>query len=121
MKIGTLIKKLQEIQKEMPDAVIRLNNQYGDELLFTVCLSREGLQPCHQDVANVVWLEGENDNDMSEEIYARIENAINEGIDELDVYMEMLELGIDVDMVRRNTDDETADHMEEFCKEHGLI
>lgn len=41
-------------------------------------------------------------------------------LDELDVYMDMLEIGIGVDMVRKYMGDELADHMEKFCKEHGL-
>lgn len=38
-----------------------------------------------------------------------------------DVYMEMLETGIDVPMVRKHLGDEAADHMQDFCEEHGLI
>lgn len=121
MKIGTLIKKLQEIEKEMPNAVVRLNDKFGDECLFTVCLAQPVTNPDHMDIANVVWLEGEHDNDMGEEIQAWFDDAIETGKDELDLYMEMLEVGIDVEMVRRYMEDDIADHMEEFCKEHGLI
>lgn len=35
--------------------------------------------------------------------------------------MEMLETGIDVPMVRKHLGDEAADHMQDFCEEHGLI
>lgn len=38
-----------------------------------------------------------------------------------DVYMEMLECGIDVDMVRKYLGTDAADHMQTFCEEHGLI
>ena len=38
---------------------------------------------------------------MSDEIQARFDDAIENGTDELDVYMEMLETGIDVPMVRK--------------------
>lgn len=58
-------------------------------------------------------LETENDNDMREEI--------QDGKDELDVYSEMLETGIDIKMVRKYLGDDAADHMKDFCKEHGLI
>lgn len=77
--------------------------------------------PKLKDAVNVVWLEGESDNDMSAEIQAIFKHAADEGIDETDVYTAMLEVGIDADMVRRNVDDETADHMEEFCREYGLL
>ena len=62
-----------------------------------------------------------SENDIEEEIGARFNAAVEEGIDETDIYADMLEIGIDVDMVRRNTDDETADHMEKYCREHGLL
>lgn len=39
----------------------------------------------------------------------------------LDVYSEMLETGIDIKMVRKYLGDDVADHMKDFCKEHGLI
>lgn len=38
-----------------------------------------------------------------------------------DVYSEMLETGIDIKMVRKYLGDDAADHMKDFCKEHGLI
>lgn len=47
-------------------------------------------------------LETENDNDMRED-------------------SEMLETGIDIKMVRKYLGDDVADHMKDFCKEHGLI
>ena len=59
-----------------------------------------------------VVLETENDNDMREEIQARFDAALEDGKDELDVYSEM---------VRKYLGDDAADHMKDFCKEHGLI
>lgn len=43
------------------------------------------------------------------------------GKKDLDVYSEMLETGIDIKMVRKYLGDDVADHMKDFCKEHGLI
>lgn len=34
---------------------------------------------------------------------------------------EMLDIGIDSDMVRRYYDAESGDHMETYCREHGLM
>ena len=65
-----------------------------------------------------VVLETENDNDMREEIQARFDAALEDGKDELDVYSET---GIDIKMVRKYLGDDAADHMKDFCKEHGLI
>lgn len=61
-----------------------------------------------------VVLETENDNDMREEIQARFDAALEDGKDEL-------ETGIDIKMVRKYLGDDAADHMKDFCKEHGLI
>ena len=61
-----------------------------------------------------------NDNDMREEIQARFDAALEDGKDELDVYSEMLETGIDIKMVRKYLGNDAAD-MKDFCKEHGLI
>ena len=70
---------------------------------------------------NVVWIDGEHDIDIREELSARYERAIEEQIDELDFYMELLEIGITVGMVRDYMGNENADAMEMFCNEHGLI
>ena len=59
--------------------------------------------------------------DMGEAISARIQQALENDEDELDFYMEMLESGIDVEMIRKFVSDEAADHMQEFCEEHGLL
>lgn len=109
MRVKYLIEKLKDVD---PNAVVRLHHKDGEPVLFVLELMNR---------ADVVWLETESDNDMAEEIQARLNAAIEEGEDELDVYAAMLESGIDVDMVRRHLGDETADHMKMFCEEHGLI
>lgn len=53
--------------------------------------------------------------------YIKLTDTIEDGKDELDVYSEMLETGIDIKMVRKYLGDDVADHMKDFCKEHGLI
>ena len=68
-----------------------------------------------------VWLECESDTDMADEIQSRFDDAIENGTDELDVYMEMLEAGINVPMVRKYMGNSVADAMQKFCEEHGLI
>lgn len=46
---------------------------------------------------------------------------LTDTIKQKDVYSEMLETGIDIKMVRKYLGDDVADHMKDFCKEHGLI
>lgn len=108
MKVKTLIEKLEKMD---PEAEVRLHDKSGEPVLFVLCAKK------YPDV----WLQTEGDVDMSDEIQARFDDAIENGTDELNVYMEMLETGIDVPMVRKHLGDEAADHMQDFCEEHGLI
>lgn len=108
MTVKTLIEKLSHYNK---DAIIRLHHREGEELLFALAFQNDD---------TIVVLETENDNDMREEIQVRFDAALD-GRDELDVYSEMLETGIDINMVRKYLGDDVADHMKDFCKEHGLI
>lgn len=108
MKVKTLIKKLDKMD---PEAEVRLHDKAGEPVLFV--LSAKKIPD--------VWLQTESDVDMADEIQSRFDDAIENGTDELDVYMEMLEAGIDVPMVRKHLGDEAADHMQDFCEEHGLI
>lgn len=109
MRVKDLVEKLKDMD---PNAVVRLHHKDGEPVLFVLKLMKRN---------DVVWLETESDNDMAEEIQTRLNLAIENGKDELDVYASMLEAGIDVAMVRRYLGDEAADHMQIFCEEHGLI
>ena len=109
MKVKTMIQKLQKLN---PEAEVRLNDYDGETALFINARIKD---------KNVVWIDGEDDIDLREEISARYERAIEEQLDELDFYMDLLEIGITVEMVRKYMDDEHADIMKKFCEEHGLI
>lgn len=109
MKVKTLIRKLQKFN---PEADVKLNDYDGDVVLFA---------NARADDDTVVWLDGEHDMDLGEEISARFKDAAEKQMDELDFYMDLLEIGITVDLVRKYMDKEAASHMEQFCKEHGLI
>lgn len=108
MKVKNLMKRLEKMN---PEATVKLNDKNGEELLFVLSLQNDD---------HTVWLESESDVDMANEIQTRFDDAIENGIDELDVYMEMLETGISAEMVRKYLGDEAANHMEQFCKEHAL-
>ena len=109
MKVKTVIQKLTKMN---PEAEVRLNDFNGETVLFI---------NARTDNPDVVWIDGEEDFDLGEEISARYERAIEEQMDELDFYMDLLEIGITVEMVRKYMDDEHADIMKKFCEEHGLI
>lgn len=109
MKVKKLIEQL---NKYDPEAVVRMHERYGSPVLFALALQNDH---------TTVWLECEEDTDMAEEIKVRFQQALESEQDELDFYTDLLETGIDVDMVCRYLDDDTADHMETFCKDHGLL
>lgn len=88
-----------------------MSGKGGFPVLFVI--ASKGIDP--------VWLECESDTDMSDEIQSRFDDAIENGTDELDVYMEMLEAGINVSMVRKYMGNSVADTMQNFCEKHGLI
>lgn len=109
MTVGKMINLLKTMN---PKAEVKLHERFGEPVLFVVALQND---------ENTVWLETESDNDMAAEIEARFENASEKQLDELDFYMDMLETGIDVGMVRKYMGNEAADHMLGFCRNHGLI
>lgn len=109
MKIKTLIKKLEKFN---PEAEVRLNDYCGEAALFI---------NARVDDNNVVWLDGELDIDMGEELSARYEKIAENWDSELDFYTDLLETGITVDMVRKYMGNEHADYMKEFCEEHRLL
>lgn len=84
----------------------------GNELLFSVE---------YVDSDEPVWLEDEQDSDLYEELPVIFEKALEEQADELDFYMDLLETGITVHMVKKYVGYEEAYHMEVFCVEHGLL
>ena len=59
--------------------------------------------------------------EMTEELEARFNWADENQIDSYDFYSDLLEIGIDVDMVRRYLGEKRAIHMEWFCREYKLI
>lgn len=108
MTVGSLIKSLEKFEK---NEIVHLHAYDGEPVLFTVAdKNKPG-----------VWLETESDNDVAAEISARLEDAAEKGVDESDVYGLMLEQGINVEMVRKYMGDAAANHMQEYCNEHGII
>ena len=102
----------EELQKMDPEAQVRMHDRMGEPALFVVALSND---------SKTVWLEAESEIDLGNELETQFEHALEAQVDELDFYMELLERGITVETVREYMGTETADHMEGFCKEHGLI
>lgn len=94
------------------NAIVRLNGAMGEEVLFI---------KKHAADQSLVWLETESDVDLEKIIKDRLNEALINGEDETDVYSELLESGINLDMVEKYLGSGQADHMEACCREHGLI
>ena len=107
MKAERLIKELEK----NPNAEVRIGKPDG----FTVLCANVRTDD------DVIWLVTEENIDMAEELERRFHGAIEDGMDELDFYEELLEVGITVDTVRKFMGDECAEHMKQFCIEHGLL
>lgn len=118
MKIERLIKELQELQKDMPGAEIRLNDHDGTEALFALAVKNAKDVAPH--LQNVVWIDGKDDIDLDNEIYARFENAAEEQMDEIDFFMDLIELGITLEEIKQVVP-EKYEYSYNFMKEHGLI
>ena len=103
MKVKNLMEKLGKMN---PEADVRLGGKDGEKLLFVFT---------HQSNDNsVVWFEGENENDMTDEIAARIYEGIG------NIYKEMIKQGIDPNMVRKYIGSIDADYMEHVCRNLNL-
>lgn len=108
----TVERMIKNLEKMNPKAVVRMHHRDGEPVLFVMDV--------YGDEKNV-WLESESDNDMSGEIEARFESAIEGQTDGVEFYKDLLEIGIDVDMVRKHIGNQTADTMQKICKKYGLI
>lgn len=109
----TVRKMIEELQKCDPNARVVLNDIDSEEEVISV-LSFVN----HK--TDRVCLASEYDTEMTEELEAMLDYASENNIDETEFYTDLLERGIDVDMVRRYLGEEQAVHMEEYCKEHGI-
>ena len=103
---------MEQLSKMNPEARVVLHHPLGKEALFCVSLHNDNTK---------VWLEDASDNDMEAELEARFEYAFEKGIDELDFYMDLLETGITIEMVQECMGKAHANHMKQFCEEHGLL
>lgn len=108
----TVGKMIEEMKKYDKDAVVKMHDTNGESTLFVVGFNNNN---------DNVWIESESDVDMYTEIEARFGYAFENQEDELDFYMDLLETGIDAEMIRKYLGDERANIMKKFCEDHGLI
>lgn len=99
------------LKDQDPNASIKIiDNDKREFLIFFVALSKDA-----------VWLQCENDCNMEEEILGRFDLAVELGMDDIEVYSQMLEDGITVEIMRKYIGNEAANYMKVFCEEHELM
>lgn len=102
MKVSRMIK---ELQKMDPNAEVKLHTLGGESVLFVLTLLNDKSE---------VWLESESDVDLKSELETRF-TALNEKqISDSELYTDLLEIGIGVDLVERYMGEEIANKMKEF-------
>lgn len=108
MTVARLVKILNNMNQK---AEVRLNDRYGTVALFALNVVGDD---------NVVWIEGKDDIDLGEEISARFENASESQMDELDFFMDLLDMGITLEDIQQYCPDK-YEYSKAFMEEHGLI
>ena len=88
MTVERLINQLKNFN---PKAEVRLNDHRGTIALFALATV---------DNNDLVWIEGKDDIDLGEEIYARFEKASEMQMDELDFFLDLLDMGITLEDIK---------------------
>ena len=108
MTVERLIKQL---EKYNPKAEVRLNDSRGPTALFALSM---------KDKEDFVWIEGKANIDLGDEIAARFEKAVEDQMDELDFFMDLIDMGITLEDIRVYCPDK-YDYSKSFMEEHGLF
>lgn len=108
MKVRKMIEML---QKQNPDAEVKMHGIEGNNALFVV--ARVGND-------DIVYIEDKDDSDLSSELEARFEYALEHQLDELDFFMDLLDTGFVLDDIEEYLP-EQYEYSKKFMKEHGLI
>lgn len=118
MKITRLIEQLQSLQKEMPEADVRLNSPFGDTALFA--LAFEKTHNADGALDNIIWIEGKNDIEIGVELEARFKNASEKQMDELDFFTDLLDTGFTLEDIEEYLP-EKYEYSKQFMIKHGLV
>lgn len=108
MTVERLIKQLENYNLK---AEVRLNDCRGTTALFSVALA---------DNDDIVWIEGKDDIDLGEEISARFERENEIQMDELDFFIDLLDMGITLKDIELYCPDK-YEYSKTFMEDHGLI
>ena len=111
MKVRRLI---EELQKFNPESRVYFGSWMGKGRNEILCCF------AFKDNEEVI-LETAEEFDTKNEIKEMFDAFIEEGWDEADAYREMIDFGYTPQLLKWIGMEDEANHMEEFCKEHGII
>lgn len=109
---------------KVKELIRQLENYDPEARVYSDCWMGEGKDEIlcsfsYKDNGNVI-LENASQFDMKEEIEAMFDYYNEESIDEIDGYQDMCDKGYTPDVVSKYYDEETGEHMRQFCDEHGI-
>ena len=107
----TVERLIKELKKYNPKAVVKLHHMEGLDALFAIGFA-------HND--NVVVIEDKSDNDLGSEIEARFEHAKDIGMNELEFFMDFLEIGLTLDDIKKYYP-EKYEYSKDFMSKYHLI
>ena len=107
----TVERLINQLKKFNPKAEVRLNDHCGTIALFALATVDDN---------DLVWIEGKDDIDLGEEIYARFEKASEMQMDELDFFLDLLDMGITLEDIKECCPDK-YEYSKAFMEDHGLI
>lgn len=109
MKVRKMIDLLKTMNQE---AEVKLHGCMGEPALFVLTMEND---------TSTVWIDTQSDCDLKSELRDRFKFASEEQVDELGFYTDLVDTGITVKMIADTLGNEAADHMQDFCREHGLL
>ena len=107
----TVERMIKELKKYNPKAEVKMHYKDGYNALFVVSYVGKD---------DTVIIEDKSDNDLRSELSARFEHASEIQMDELDFFLDLLEIGITLEDIKENLP-EKYEYSKKFMEEHGLI
>ena len=97
---------------------MRLNDCHGTTALYAFRI--KNADEVDPKLKNIVWIEGKDDVDLAEELEIRFAEALDAQVDELDFFMDIIDMGITLDDIKECIP-EKYEYSRDFMEEHGLI
>ena len=111
MKARKLMKLLETLVKDNPEAEIKMHHREGNNLLFAVTYVNDN---------SVMVLEDRDDNDLGSELGARFEALDEKEFEEEYFYRDLIDTGFTLEDIKENIPDR-YEEIRGKLKEYGLM